>query len=188
VVVLKAAVLHAPDKLLIEDVPIPTIKEHEVLVQMKASAVCGTDVSIYKGKIIPNAYPVIQGHESAGVIAEVGKQVKRVKPGDHVIVNPAIFCGDCFCCLRGLQNLCVNGGLLGRDLPGTFAEYVAVPESSLTLMPQHISFDDASSLQALATVLRAWERMSVRPGDRVAVIGMGTTGLLHVRMAALSGG
>lgn len=184
---MKAAVLHEPGRLIIEDVPVPEIRDHEVLVQVKATAVCGTDVSIYKGRYRLNAYPVIQGHESAGIAAKVGKAVKNIRRGDHVIINPSIFCGDCYCCLNSMSNLCINGGMLGKDFPGTFAEYVAVPEQNLTVMPPQISFEDASSLQSLVTVLRAWERVTVRPGDSVAVIGMGAPGLLHVRMAALSG-
>lgn len=184
---MKAAVLYEPGRLKIEDVPVPENGDREVLVQVKATAICGTDVSIYKGRYGLKSYPVIQGHESAGVIVDIGKHVTRVRRGDPVIINPSIFCGHCFCCLHSMSNLCENGGMLGKDLPGTFAEYVSVPESNLTVLPEQIGFENASSLQSLVTVLRAWEHVSARPGDTVAVIGMGAPGLLHVKMAALSG-
>ena len=185
---MKAAVLHEPGKLQIEDVPVPAVSGHEVLVKIKATAICGTDVALYKGKYAPKYLPIIQGHESVGIVAEIGENVTKFSAGDRVIINPAFFCGDCPCCINGLSNICLNGGLLGKDQSGTFAEYVAVNESSLTPLPQDITFEDATSLQSLTSVLRAWERVSVKPGETVAVIGMGAPGLLHVQMAAMSGG
>ena len=184
---MKAAVLYEPQKLVIEEVPVPEIKAGEVLVKIKATAVCGTDIAIYKGKYSIPSYPVIQGHESVGIAEACGEGVKTVKPGDPVIINPALFCGKCHNCLNAMSNMCANGGHLGKDLSGTFVEYAAVPENSLTVMPAGIDFEDATSLQSLVSVLRGWERVSVRPGDTVAVIGMGAPGLLFSRLAVLAG-
>ncbi|MCL2853295.1 MAG: alcohol dehydrogenase catalytic domain-containing protein [Defluviitaleaceae bacterium] len=188
---MKAAVLHEPKKLLIEEVEIPALRSDEVLVKIKATAICGTDLAFYLGKIPLKSYPQVLGHESVGIVEEVGADVNNFSKGDHVIVNPAYFCGYCFYCERKLWNCCENGGLLGRDRYGTFAEYVTVPKSSVIPLPEEISFEDGSTLQSLATVLRGWERIEgVRPpgkGDVVVVIGISTPGLLYTRLAVLSG-
>ncbi|HOS18950.1 MAG TPA: alcohol dehydrogenase catalytic domain-containing protein [Clostridia bacterium] len=186
---MKAAVLRAPGDLVIKnDVPEPVVRlDGQVKVKIISTAVCGTDVSIYLGKMVPPRYPVIQGHESAGIVVEVGGSVRGVAPGDRVVLNPALSCGRCYHCLNGYTNLCENGGLLGRDVDGTFAEYVVVPEVSAIRVPDAVGFDDASTLNAAATVLRGWDRFDFPPGGTVAVIGLGTTGLLHARVAILSG-
>jgi len=186
---MKAAVLSAPGELVISDsVPKPVVADqNQVLVKIACTAVCGTDVSIYRGKIKPPEYPVIQGHESAGTVCEIGKNVRSVKPGDRVVLNPALSCGKCCYCLKGNTNLCVNGGLLGRDANGTFAEYAIVPEVGAIKLTKPISFEDASTLNAVASVLRGWDHLHVFPGETVAVIGLGTTGLIHARIAVLSG-
>lgn len=187
---MKAAYLKGPENLVIAERPVPKIKENEVLVRVRATAICGTDVSIYKGNPkLPN--PIIQGHESTGEIVLLGKQVSRFKIGDSVIINPAYFCGDCYYCKKGMTNLCIYGGLLGRDKDGSFAEFLAVPASNITKLPDNISYEDATSLQALATVLRGWERIEsykkVDQNDVAAVIGLGTPGLLFTRLLALAG-
>ena len=183
--------LYDSKRLLVNEVPTPVLQENEVLVKIKATAICGTDVSIYKGDIIPKLYPVIQGHESAGIIAELGTSVTGLAKGNPVIINPAYFCAECFYCQRELYNLCSSGGLLGRDCDGTFAEYAAVPAQGIIKLPENISFEDASTLQALATALRGWDRIDgvrpVGPEDTVAVIGLGAPGLLFTRLAVLAG-
>lgn len=187
---MKAAYLLGPKDLQVVDRPIPVPAETEVLIRVKTTAICGTDVAIYNGQPVLN-HPVIQGHESAGIIEEVGAKVNDLKAGQKVIINPAYSCGDCFYCRQGLQNLCASGGLLGRDRDGSFAEYVTVPSFCAVPLPDSISFDDASTLQSLATVLRGWEKLeSVRlpkAGDVVVVIGLGTPGLLMTRLAVLTG-
>lgn len=187
---MKAAYLTSPYELCICERPMPRPKDDEVLIAIKATAICGTDVSIYKGGV-PLAGPVIQGHESAGVIVEKGRDVTGFDVDDPVIINPAYFCGHCFYCVQGLENMCENGGLLGRDKDGTFAEYLAISPNALVKLPGSISFEDASTLQSVATILRGWERMEairpIRETDTVVVLGLGTPGLLNVRMSVLSG-
>lgn len=187
---MKAAFLTEPGELTVCERPMPIPKAGEVLIRVKATAICGTDVSIYKGRV-PAKYPVIQGHESVGEIVEVGEGVGGFQIGDPVIMNPAYFCGDCFYCQKGLYNLCEHGGLLGRDKDGTFAEYIAISSTALTLLPKNISFEDATTLQALATALRGWERLEavekVGPDSTVLVMGLGTPGLLFSRLAAMAG-
>ena len=187
---MKAALLTGPLDLHICNRPIPEPAAGEVLIRIKATAICGTDISVYKGRV-PAKYPVIQGHESAGEIVALGEGAEGFSTGDPVIMNPAYYCNDCFYCRKGLYNLCQSGGLLGRDKDGTFAEYIALPADCLTKLPGNISFEDATTLQALATSLRGWERLEsiskVGKGDTVLVVGLGTPGLLLTRLAVLAG-
>lgn len=187
----KAAVLYGPEQLVVEEIEFPAPKRDEILIRVKATAICGTDVAIYKGAIGLASYPMVLGHESAGIVQEVGAAVKGFSVGDHVIINPAYFCGECFYCKRKLYNLCSEGGLLGRDRYGSFAEYVSIPAAAVLPLPEAISFEDASTIQSLATVLRGWERIEeVRSPSRedvIAVIGLGMPGLIFTRLSALTG-
>lgn len=183
---MKAAVLRGPYDLKIENVPIPQVKPGHVLVNVKETAVCGTDISIYNGKI-PTQYPVIQGHESAGVVVDVGDEVSGIVKGDRVIINPAISCCKCHYCFIGKTNLCENGGLLGREMNGTFSEYVIVPDYSVIKLPDSISYEEATTISGLTTVLRAHDKVKITAGESVAVIGLGTTGLLNANVSVIAG-
>ena len=183
---MKAAILRAPYKLRIEDVPRPAVPRGHVLVRVKATAVCGTDVGIYNGKVAARL-PVIQGHESTGVVAEMGEGASDLKVGDRVVLNSVIFCRHCALCYSGKVNLCPNGGLMGREVDGTFADYVCVPDFNAIRIPNSISHEDGTGLIALATVFQAHEKLSITPGQSVAVIGQGAAGLLHTRVSVVSG-
>lgn len=183
---MKAAVLTGPYQLKIEEVPKPEVKPGYVLVNVKASAICGTDVGIYKGKVATRL-PVIQGHESTGQVVEVGAGVKDLKVGDRIVLNSVIFCRQCSYCYSGQSNLCPNGGLMGREVDGTFAEYVAVPEFNAIKIPDCISYEEGTNLIALATVFLSHDKISITPGQSVAVIGQGAAGLLQTRVSVLSG-
>ena len=157
-----------------------------MLVRVKATAICGTDVGIYKGDV-ETRLPVIQGHESTGVVAELGVGAQGLEMGDRVVLNSVVFCRHCAFCFSGRVNLCPNGGLMGREMDGTFAEYVAVPDVNAIKMPECISFEDGTTLIALATVFQAHTKLQITPGQSVAVIGQGAAGLLHTRLSVLSG-
>lgn len=183
---MKAAVLASPYQLSVDEVPKPAVKPGHVVVGLKATAICGTDVGIYKGKFAIE-YPRTLGHESTGQVEEVGAGVTGLKPGDRVVINPLIFCRGCRQCLAGKPNLCENGGLMGREVDGTFAEYVVLPEYNVIKMPDSISYEDGTSLIALATVIQSHAKVKIAPGDVVAVIGQGAAGLMQTQMALLAG-
>ncbi len=185
--IMKAAVLHRPYDLTVEDVPRPKAQPGLVVVNIKATAICGTDVGIYTGKIFTPKLPVIQGHESTGEVVEVGRDVSDLHVGDRVVLNSLIFCRHCAYCYAGKVNLCPNGGLMGREVDGTFAEYVAVPDYNCIKIPDSISYEDGTSLIALATVFRSHEKIRITPGETVAVIGQGAAGLLQTRLSIISG-
>lgn len=183
---MRAAVLRTPYNLKVEEVPRPEVKPGYVLVNVKSTAICGTDVGIYKGKIAASL-PRILGHESTGEVVEVGPEVTGLKPGDRVVLNSVIFCRHCPYCYTGQVNLCEHGGLMGREVDGTFADYVAVPDFNAIKIPDCISYEDGTSLIALATVVRSQSRIKITPGETVAVLGQGAAGLLQTRLAVLAG-
>lgn len=161
----------------------------EVLVNSKACGVCGTDVHIYHGEkgsadVTP---PVVLGHEFAGVVAEVGSGVTSVKPGDHVAMDPNMYCGECMPCRMGKKQECENLFALGVNVNGGFAEYAVCPEAQCFKVREDISFDEAAMAEPLACVVHGIDQAQIRPGQVVLVVGGGTIGLLMVQMARISG-
>jgi L-iditol 2-dehydrogenase len=152
-------------------------------VRVAATAVCHTDLSIYTGAHPGVRYPVVMGHEATGVVETVGASVTRVRPGQRVLVNPIIACGSCDSCARGLPNLCRRAGLLGRELDGSLAEHLTLPEAYLYPLPDHVPADAATLIETLATVYHAQRRAAVAAGDVVVVFGQGASGLLHTQLA-----
>ncbi|MED4224808.1 zinc-dependent dehydrogenase [Neobacillus cucumis] len=190
---MKAAVFYGPNELKLEEVNKPTIDEHEVLVKVKVSAVCGTDVRIFEGKKTKGVRtPSVIGHELVGVIEEVGDQVKGYFEGDRVGVMPVIPCGKCYYCLNGRENVCANRTAIGYEFDGGFAEYVRIPRTALEAgnvvkIPDHISFEQAVVTEPLACCLNGQRKANVKMGDVVVVIGGGPIGLMHVQLAKIAG-
>jgi threonine dehydrogenase-like Zn-dependent dehydrogenase len=156
------------------------------MVKLMATAICGTDVAVYAGKY-PVTYPLIQGHESAGLVAELGDGVTGLALGDRVMLNALLFCGRCRWCRRGETSSCIDGGLLGREYPGTFADFVAVDQKQCHSLPHDMNWADATNLAVLATVVRSQRRAGLEQGMSVAIIGLGVSGLLHVQLAKAAG-
>lgn len=154
---------------------------------MAATAVCHTDLAIYTGEHPGVRYPVVMGHEATGVIEAIGADVKGLKPGQHVLINPIVACGRCDLCERGAENLCRNAGLFGREVEGSLSEYVRLAARYVHAIPDHLALADATLIETLATVRHAQQRVGLKAGESVVVMGQGTTGLLHTRLAVLSG-
>ena len=157
-----------------------------MVVRVAATAVCHTDLSIYTGHHPGVRYPVVLGHEAAGVVESVGEDT-RVAIGARVVINPIIACGGCDCCLRGDGNLCRRAGLLGRELSGSLAEHLVLSERYVHPIPDSIPLEAATLIETLATVRHAQQRAPFPPGAAVVVLGQGATGLFHTRLAKLSG-
>ena len=183
----RAAVLQAPRRFNIVDRPAPAAAPGEAVVHVSSTAVCHTDLSIFTGEHPGVRYPVVLGHESTGIVEAVGDGVTSVKPGQHVIINPIISCGTCDSCKRGEQQLCRNAGLFGREVDGSMCEYVHLPARYLHPLPEAMSLADATLIETLATVRHSQLRLGIKAGESVVVLGQGTTGLLHTRLAVLAG-
>jgi threonine dehydrogenase-like Zn-dependent dehydrogenase len=151
------------------------------LVRVELAGVCGTDLKIASGAI-PVTTPRVLGHEIVGRVVSSGALVPA---GTRVLVDPAVSCGRCRPCSTGMTNLCANGGLLGRDSDGGFAEYIAIPESSLHPIPDAMPDEDAALLQVLSTCVHA--QAGLPPTSSATVVGLGVTGLLHVQLLRRAG-
>jgi 2-desacetyl-2-hydroxyethyl bacteriochlorophyllide A dehydrogenase len=184
---MRAAVLQAPRRLEIVERSTPQAGPGEAVVRMASTAVCHTDLAIYTGKHPGVRYPIVMGHESAGVVESIGEGVDGLKPGQHVIINPIIACGRCEECMRGASNLCNNAGLFGREVDGSLRQYVTLPSRYLHVLPPSLPFAQATIVETLATVRHAQQRAGLARGESVVVLGQGTTGLLHTRLAVLTG-
>ncbi|MCX6577673.1 MAG: alcohol dehydrogenase catalytic domain-containing protein, partial [Candidatus Aminicenantes bacterium] len=184
---MSALVKTAKGKGLIElkEVPIPEIAAHEVLIEVKAAGICGTDLHIYHDEF-PYWPPVILGHEFAGVIARVGKDVLGWKPGDRVVGEPhTMACGKCWLCLTGNRQLCPSKRSPGWGIDGCFARYMRYPEPVLLhRIPDELTFEEAALVEPAANVVHdVLERGQVEPADAVAVIGPGPIGLIAAMAA-----
>jgi len=182
---MKAMVLEAPNTLSLRKVARPQLHEGDVLVRVRNTGICGTDQSIYYGGI-PVSYPLIMGHEAVGEIVG-GEAPGGLGPGARVILDPVYFCGRCYQCRAGQTNLCPNGGLVGRDRDGGFAEFVAVPAGNVYRLPDDVADSAAPLIQVLTTCLHAHRLAGIFPGEAVTVIGLGVTGQLHVQLAKARG-
>jgi len=184
-----AAVLYGKEHLRVEPVAVPKIGPGDILVRVRAALTCGTDVKVFlRGyharMIVP---PAVFGHELAGDIVEVGENVRGFRPGQRVVAANSAPCNECYYCLHGQQNLCED--LLFNN--GAYAEYIRIParivERNTYEIPSHVGYQDAALSEPLACVLRGLEETAIRPGDSVAVIGLGPIGLMFVRMVKVCG-
>ncbi|MEM2133219.1 MAG: zinc-binding dehydrogenase [Candidatus Freyarchaeota archaeon] len=169
----------------------PKPKANEVVVEVEASALCGTDLHILDGTLLGKAYkqpPLIVGHEWAGTVVEVGSLAEKFKVGDRVFSSPNFSCGVCTFCLRGRPNLCDKRGVFGLNAPGSNAEYIAAPQESLYHLPEGISFRVGSLMgDTLGTAYHAVRRAQIQPGDVVALWGLGPVGMTIAQMAKIAG-
>ena len=168
-----------------KDVPTPALAPHEALVRVRNVGVCGTDVKIRANRMGLGVIPLIMGHEIAGEVAEVGREVRGFAPGDRVVVNFYVTCGRCPACRVGRDTLCAEVRQHGFSIDGGFAEYVKTPGVNLCKVPDHVSLEAACILgDAVATSYHAiTKRAQVRPGTTLALIGVGGVGLHALQMA-----
>jgi len=188
---MKALVLTENKHLEYKDVPDPVAGLGEVLISVKACAICGSDVHGYDGSSGRRIPPIIMGHEAAGVIEAAGEGVKHFKVGDRVTFDSTLYCRECGPCKKGWINLCNNRRVFGvscddysRD--GAMAEYVAVPEYILYGLPDSVSFETASVIEPLSIAMHA-VNMTRLNGGNVAVFGCGTIGQLIIKVLASMG-
>lgn len=183
---MEALVLNEVRSLSMQDVPKPAPSEHEVLIQVKACGICGSDVHGYDGSTGRRIPPLIMGHEASGVVTEVGSAVTKFKAGDRVTFDSTVSCGHCHYCLQGDVNLCDNRQILGVSCNefkrnGAFAEYVVVPDHITYLLPDSFPFEKAALIEAVSIAVHAAKITDVKPGSRAVVIGAGMIGLLTVQ-------
>lgn len=174
---MKAMVLHGIGDLRLMDVARPQPKGHEVLVAVKAAGICGSDIArIYRTGAY--AYPLVPGHEFAGIVVQAGEKVNERWLGRRVGVFPLVPCGDCRPCRERKYEMCRNYGYLGSRQNGGFAEYAAVPEANLLRMPDGVPFEEAAMMEPMAVAVHAMRVAAPQAGQFVVICGLGTIGLL----------
>ena len=182
------AVVFDGQNISLKEIPKPEFKDSQVLIRVKASGICGTDLAIIKGHL-PTPTPLILGHEFAGEIVEVGKKVSPDWLGKRVTseINSNIDF-DCYFCQRKIFTQCVSRKALGIDINGSFAEYIAVESYLLHELPDNISYKEATFIEPLAAAYQTFETMPLEDEDRIiAIFGLGKLGLLLAQVALING-
>ncbi len=189
---MRAAIYKGIEQIEVEDIEKPQAGAGELLVKVKACAICGGDLRTYRFGHKAIKPPIVLGHEIAGVIEEVGEGISRYKVGDRVIVAPGIGCGECSYCLSGHQNLCYHRKTIAHHYDGGFAEYIKIPANAVragnvNFIPDEVDYLSASLAEPLACVINGQEALDIKLGNTVAVIGAGPIGLMHAELARASG-
>ena len=189
-----AAIYKGRKKIDVEEIPIPEINENELLIKVKASNICGTDIKIlqYGYRQMKEGEHRILGHEVVGEVIKKGENVSMFDLGDRVAVAPNIGCGHCYLCTAGYNNLCNDCKAFGIGLDGGFAEYMKVTEKAiiggnLMIIPENLSFLEASINEPFSCVYNAYESLKTSPIDNVLIIGAGAMGLLHLILSKIAG-
>ncbi|HIC94649.1 MAG TPA: alcohol dehydrogenase [Anaerolineae bacterium] len=171
-----------------QEVPVPAVGEKEVLVRIKAAGICHSDVHYRAGTSPAGPLPLTLGHEIAGVVEAVGPQVANVKAGDRVCLHYMVTCGDCYYCRIGSEQFCVKGQMLGKQRDGGYAEYIVVPAPNAIPLPDEIPFEQGAILMcSSATSFHALRKSKLKPGETVAVFGMGGLGMSAIQLARVFG-
>jgi L-iditol 2-dehydrogenase len=189
---MKALLFTEYKKFEIAEMPTPTVGPRDVLVRVRACGICGSDIHGYDGSTGRRIPPLVMGHEAAGVVADAGPAVTKLRIGDRVTLDSMISCGECRLCRRGEINLCDQRRVLGVSCGkyrqhGCFAEYVAVPEHICYRLPDELPFEHAALVEPVSVAVHAVRRTPIEPGDVAVVVGSGMIGLLVVQALRVAG-
>lgn len=189
---MKALLLSEYNHLEVKDLPNPIPGPDEILIQVSACGICGSDVHGYDGSTGRRIPPIVMGHEAAGIVAGVGSEVTNFKLGDRVTFDSTVYCGQCEYCLKGDVNLCNQRQVIGVSCTefrraGAFAEFLTVPARIAYQLPDSFSFAEAAMLEAVSVALHGVAVSQMKPEDTVLVIGAGMIGLLLLQAARAAG-
>jgi len=180
---MRVAVYYNQENIRIEEKPIPKVGRNEILVEMKACGICGSDLMDW---YLEKRAPLVLGHEPSGVIVEAGEEVEDFKVGDRVFVHHHVACLTCHYCIHGDYTLCEQFTKT-HIIPGGFAEYFKVPAPNLEIdtlkIPDELSFEEATLIEPIACCIRAIRKAGLTPSDSVAIIGAGPSGIIHTVLA-----
>jgi L-iditol 2-dehydrogenase len=174
------------------EMPVPCIGPDDVLVRVRACGICGSDVHGLDGGTGRRIPPLVMGHEAAGEVVQTGANVTDLPAGERVTFDSTVYCGSCFYCARGDQNLCDNREVLGVSpgpyrRHGAFAEFVSVPRRIVYRLPENLSFEQAAMIEAVSVAVHAVNLTPVRLGGTAVVVGSGMIGLLTIQAARHAG-
>ncbi|MET8474812.1 zinc-dependent alcohol dehydrogenase family protein [Streptomyces sp. NPDC006422] len=183
---MKAAIVESVGKVVVGEVPDPTPGPRDVIVEVAACGLCGTDLHILQGEFAPTL-PVVPGHEFAGTIAEVGRDVTELRVGDRVAVDPSLHCHECRYCRAGRGNLCERWAAIGVSTAGGAAQYAVAPVANCVPLPDHVKTQDAALIEPLSCAVRGYDVLQSRLGAHVLIYGSGTMGLMMLELAKRTG-
>ena len=184
---MQAVVIESPGEVSVGEVPDPAPAPNQIVVAVRSCGICGTDLHLVDGDYEAARYPLVPGHEFAGEVVAVGKDVTSVGTGSLVAVDPSIYCGHCRPCRSGHGNLCENWNAVGVSVPGAAAEYVAVPEWNAHLLPAGFDMSLAALIEPLSCAVHGYDLIRTKLGDRFLIYGAGTMGLMLLLLASRSG-
>lgn len=190
---MRAVVLSGPNQFAPAEIEKPQIGPDEILLEMKAAAICGTDMRILTGKKTKGVrYPSVIGHEFCGIIAEVGADVKGYEVGEKVAVANVIPCHHCSSCLRGRTNACLDRKAIGYEFDGGFEEYIRIPaicieNGNVVKLPEHVSYQAGALIEPLSCCIRGLKNAGTGFNDDVLIVGAGPIGLFHLQLSKIAG-
>ena len=176
-------VMTNPGEIIFREVPVPEIKDNQVLVKIMNIGICGSDIHVYHGKHPFTKYPVTQGHEVSGEVVKTGDAVTEFHVGQKVTIEPQVYCGHCYPCRHGKYNLCEELKVMGFQTTGTASEYFAVDASKVTPIPEDMSYEEGAMIEPLAVAVHGVKQMGDVTGMNIVVIGAGPIGNLVAQSA-----
>jgi len=184
---MKQAVMTAPGKIEFRQIDRPKPLPREVLIEVKRIGVCGSDIHVNHGLHPYTRYPIVQGHEVSGLIAEIGREVTGFRTGESVVFMPQVTCGTCYPCRHGMEHICNQLKVMGFQTDGAAQEYFNVPADHVLKVPASISLDHAAMVEPIAVAVHALSRYGDVRGKKVVVLGAGTIGNLTAQAARALG-
>ncbi len=184
---MKAAFLNKIGNFILTDIKKPKCGPNDILIKVKACAICQTDIKMINCGHRDLVLPRILGHEISGIISDLGSNVKNFKVGEKVQIYPGISCGLCKYCINGYQNMCNNISIIGFHHNGGFAEYLILPfkainSGCINIIPDNLTFEEASLSEPIACCINALEAADFKPGENIIIWGSGFMGLLFIQL------
>ncbi|WP_053730713.1 zinc-dependent alcohol dehydrogenase family protein [Streptomyces sp. WM6378] len=183
---MKAAVISSPGVVSIETVDDPAPGPREVVVQVAACGLCGTDLHILQGEFAPSL-PIVPGHEFAGEVVALGAEVDTLSLGDRVAVDPSLYCNECHYCRIGRNNLCERYAAIGVTTGGAAAEFALAPAANCVRLPDHVRTEDAALIEPLSCAVRGYDVLRSPMASHILIYGSGTMGLMMLELAKRTG-
>ena len=183
---MRAVVIKAPNDVEVLTVDDPTPGPRDVVVEVAACGICGTDLHIVEGEFAPTL-PIIPGHEFAGTVVAVGSDVNELAVGARVAVDPSLYCNECHYCRIGRGNLCERWNAIGVSVPGAAAKFAVAPVANCVKLPDHVRLEDAALIEPLSCAVRGYDVLKSQLGSHVLIYGSGTMGLMMLELAKRTG-
>ena len=186
---MKAVRLVQPgQRLKLHEIPRPHPGDDDVLVRVKAAGICHSDAHYRAGVSRAHPLPVTLGHEVAGVVEAIGANVKQLRIGQRVCLHYMVTCGSCVWCIKGNEQFCETGAMIGKSRDGGYAEFITIPARSVFELPDEIPFEDGAIMMcSSATSLHALNKARMKPGESVAIFGVGGLGISAIQLAKILG-